>query len=108
MKISEMPFKKGCEVMMRIAAPCANLCDDEKLAAGVKDGETLSRLMVQCLEKHNSDSYEIIMALLDKTKAELDEMKFDDVYSEVMGSYDPVLSGFFTHSPVSEKNADTE
>lgn len=105
MKISEMPFKKGCEVMLRIAAPCANLCADEALVESAKSGDTLSRMMVKCLLEHNSDSYEIISALLDKTKAEIDEMKFDDVFNEVRDSYDGVLVGFFTHLPGSEKSS---
>lgn len=108
MKISEMDFKRGCDVMMRIAAPCANLCDDEKLVEAAQNGETLSRLMVQCLRKHNSDSYEIISALLGKTKSELDKMKFDDVFTEVQNSYDGVLVGFFTHSPTARKSVGTE
>ncbi len=104
MKISDMPFKKGCEVMMRIAAPCANLCADEALVESAKNGDTLSRMMVKCLLEHNADSYEIISALLDKPKSEIDEMKFDDVFTEVRNSYDGVLVGFFTHLPASAKN----
>lgn len=91
--------------MLRIAAPCANLCADEALVESAKSGDTLSRMMVKCLLEHNSDSYEIISALLDKTKAEIDEMKFDDVFNEVRDSYDGVLVGFFTHLPGSEKSS---
>lgn len=108
MKISEMPFKKGCDVMQRIAAPCANLCDDKKLSDDVAGGESLSRLLVYCLQQHNVDSYEIASALMGKTRAEIDAMKFDDVYSELINSYDGVLAGFFTHSPASQKSAGTE
>lgn len=98
MKISEMTFKKGCEVMLRIAAPCANLSNDARLTNEVKNGQTLALLLVQVLQNHSADGYEIACALLDKTAAEIDEMKFEDVYNELLGSYDGVLRGFFTSS----------
>lgn len=101
-----MPFKKGCEVMLRIAAPCANLCSDKALVEAAKSGDTLSRMMVKCLLEHNADSYEIISALLDKPNAEIDTMKFDDVFNEVRNSYDGVLVGFFTRLPVSETSSE--
>ena len=98
MKISDMTFKKGCEVMLRIAAPCANLCSDTRLTNDVKNGQTLALLLVQVLKNHSADGYEIACALLDKTAAEIDEMKFEDVYNELLASYDGVLRGFFTSS----------
>lgn len=105
MKISDMSFKKGCEVMLRIAAPCANLCSDSRLADDVKNGKTLTLLLVQLLQNHSADGYEIACALLDKTAAEIDEMKFEDVYSAILGSYDGVLAGFFPSSAGITKNS---
>ena len=108
LKISDMSFKHGCDVMQRIAAPCANLCADQKLKDDVANNETLSRLLVYCLQKHNVDSYEIASALMDKTRAEIDAMKFEDVYNELVASYDGVLAGFFPCSPVQTKSAGPE
>ena len=103
MKISEMTFAQASEVMLRIAAPCANLCGDEKLMDAV-DGDTLTRLLVQCLERHREEFYEIATALLGKTKPEINAMKFSDLYDEIMASYDGVLAGFFPRSGRSAKN----
>ena len=108
MKISEMSVKKGCEVMLRIAAPCANLCSDTRLTEDVKNGKTLTLLLVQLLQHHSADGYEIACALLDKTAAEIDEMKFEDVYNELLDSYDGVLRGFFTSSASTPKSTGNE
>ena len=101
MKISEMTWKRGNEVMQRIAAPCANICDDKGIIDAAESGETMARLLVRCMGEHSADAYEIACALLDKTRPEIDEMKFGDVFSELVGSYDGVLAGFFTRSPAS-------
>lgn len=103
MKISEMSFAQASAVMLRIAAPVANLCDDENLMKAAEDGETLTWLLVQCLQRHNEEVYEIATALIGKTKPEIDGMKFSDLYDELLASYDGVLAGFFSRSKRSAK-----
>ena len=121
MKISEMSFAQASEVMLRIAAPAANICDDEELTKILKDflamqtkpnlvsyGKTIPRLLTYCLKNHKSDTYEIIGALLGMTGKEIEEASFASIVKGLKESYDEVLAGFFTRSRKSEKKDATE
>lgn len=120
MKISEMSFAQASAVMLRIAAPISNICDDEELAnilrdfAGMKQapalrayGLTLPKLLTYCLEKHKADTVEIISALLDIPAAKVADTPFMEIVKGLQASYDEVLAGFFTRSGAAKKSAVT-
>lgn len=120
MKISEMSFEQGAQVALRIAAPIANICDDEELANILMDfakgrqiplrayGTALPKIVTLCMENHKADTLEIIKALLGITQHELDQANFLDIITQLRDSFDEVLIGFFTRSKPAAKTADTK
>jgi hypothetical protein len=114
-----MSFAQASQVILRIAAPIANICDDDELADTLKDfmamrtapvlksyGTTVPKLLSYCLGKHRLDTYEIIEALLDIPKAEIDKANFVQIVNGLQDSWDEVLAGFFTRSkPAAKKSA---
>ncbi len=120
MKISEMSFAHASAVMLRIAAPVSNICDDNELSdilkgfAGMQKettlrayGLTLPKLLTYCLDKHKADTVEIISALLDIPAAKVADTPFMEIVKGLQASYDEVLAGFFTRSGAAKKSAVT-
>ncbi len=120
MKISEMSYAQASAVMLRIAAPISNICDDEELANILRDfvgmkqapalrayGLTLPRVLTYCLDKHKADTVEIISALLGIPVSQVGETPFKDIANGLQESYDEVLAGFFTRYKARKKSAVT-
>lgn len=121
MKISEMNWEQGCEAAVRLAAPIANICDDEKLADALKEfwgrrslpnimsyGKLIPTLLSLALKEHRADVEEIITVLLDIPKAKIKEHGFTEIVNGLQDSWDEVLRDFFTRSSTAKKNAATE
>lgn len=116
-----MPFKKASAVMLRLAAPISNLCDDEELVKIGEDfvaaqhrpklyayGQAIPRLLTYALEKHEADTYEIISALLDMTPAQVAEAPLGKIIDGLQDSWDEVLARFFTRSKPAKRSSGTE
>jgi len=121
MKISEMSFSQASAVMLRIAAPVANICDDDELSGILKDflamrvrpniasyGNMIPRLLTYCLENHRADTYEIISALLDIPTGKIGDTPFMEIVNGLKDSYDEVIVGFFTRSKAAKRSEGTE
>ena len=121
MKISEMPFEQASAVMLRLAAPISNLCDDEELMKIGEDfvaaqnrpklyayGQAIPRLLTYALEKHKADTYEILCALLGMTKTEVAAAPLKKIIDGLRDSWDEVLAGFFSRSKPAGKSSGTE
>ena len=89
MKISEMSNDQAAEVLVRIAEPVSNICDDEELESLLKDfsemnnlsmfravGRLLPKVVAYALEKHKKDFYEIIGALDGRATKDVAKMPF--------------------------------
>lgn len=121
MKISEMTWEQGEQAMKRLAAPIANICDDEKIADVLKEfwerrnlpnimswGKMVPQLVTACLVDHHEDLFEIIETLLEIPKAEIPKHNYVKVINGLQDSWDEVLRSFFIRSRTAKKNAATE
>lgn len=121
MKISEMSWEQGREAMLRLAAPIANICDDENLATELKDflarrnlpnimsyGKLIPNLLALVLKDHEAEVEEIVEVLLDIPKAKIKEHGFVEIVNGLRDSWDEVLRDFFTRSSTATKKNATE
>lgn len=120
MKISEMTNAQATAAIIRLADPVGNICDDEEIINMLNDfnnagetpivqtiGKLLPRLVAYAFQKHIDDLYEIVGALTQKTKSEVERMNFAETIKVFKESYDDVLAGFFTGSKASAKKKGT-
>lgn len=122
MKISEMTNDQATKAMIRLSGPFAAICDDDEMTMlldelkNLKEGESvlknisklLPRFVAFGVQKHKTDLYEIVGALMDKTTGEVSKMNFLETIKEVRNSYDEILASFFTPSGKSDTNSEAE
>lgn len=116
MKISEMTNDQAADVLIRIAEPVGNICDDDELVSMLDElskmnnlgliravGKMLPKFVAYALKKHRADLYEIVGALDGKTASAVAKMNFAETVNVARESYDEILRDFFTHSAVAGK-----
>jgi len=124
MKISEMTNNQATNALLRLSGPFANICDDDEMTSimdaieamrsdeGVKItkaiGNIIPRFIVFAFQKHKTDLYDIVGALIDKSNAEVGDMRLVDTIAVVKDSYDEILASFFTPSAKAVKVNEAE
>ena len=109
MKISQMTNEQAADALVKITVPLGNICEDEKTTELFNQynelktmplvnaiGKILPQIVAHLLETHKEDVYQIVGALLFKSKGEVAKLNFFETVSAVKDSYDEVLQGFFT------------
>ena len=119
MKLSEMTNEQAATALIRITTPLGNICEDEKTLEMIQEyngssevpniqkfGKIIPKAVTHLLKTHKDDLYEIIGALLLKTKKEVSQMNLFETIAAVKDSYDEVLVNFFTSSVKETKNSE--
>ena len=121
MKISEMTCDQATEAMIRLTGPFNNICEDEEMLALLDKvnnlgeskepmikvvGKLLPQFVTFALQKHRQDLYEIVSVLTCTPIGKVGLLNFIETIDAVKGSYDDILSGFFTRSVKVTKNSE--
>lgn len=121
MKISEMNFDQASDVLIRLATPFENICNDEEFLKTLIQvskmgqmprikvvGVIIPRLVSIGLKEHREDVLEIVAALSSSTPSKVAKMNVVDVIKTFVESYDEVANNFFPLFGLAGKNSEAE
>ena len=111
MKLSEMTNDQAAEVMIKLAEPIGQICDDEEAVKMIDEykkrsrmplfyavGQLIPRMIGYLMQKHKGELYQIIAALTGKKVEEVGGLNLKETVQVFRDSYDEVMAVFFPSS----------
>ena len=123
MKISEMTNEQAADVLVRIATPFANICDDEQIQEIIKkyseieEGTPIVKVIAKIMpeavacafKKHKNDLFEVVGALTLQGKDKVAKMNFLETIKVIKEALtDEELTSFFTSFRVQTEKTEEE
>lgn len=121
MKLSELSWDEATAVMVKLAGPFDEICDDDDAVALIEEyktrynkpyfyamGKLIPGLVRHLLVKHSKALVDIVSVLTEHPAKDIGKMNFSQIVGELEASYDDVLATFIKPSGKQTKGVDAK